>query len=97
MIEASMQAEETFNQSSDELKVAICRSKTLKEYYIRNREKILEYQKKYRENNKEKIRKKNNSCRSKEYHKNYHANNKEKILERSKKYRENNVEKIKGY
>jgi len=47
-----------------------------------------EYEKEYRENNKEKIL---------EYQKEYHENNKEKISEKGKKWREDNKEKLKQY
>ena len=46
------------------------------------------YQKQYRENNKEKIA---------EQHKQYYENNKEKIAEQRKQYNENNKEKIVEY
>jgi hypothetical protein len=55
-----------------------------KKYYENNKEKIKEQQKEYRENNKEKI-------------KEYYENNKEKILKQKKDYYENNKEKIKDY
>ena len=57
-----------------------------KEYREKNKEIIREQRKQFRENNKEKIA---------ERGKKYYENNKEKIAERGKKYRENNKEKIK--
>ena len=50
-----------------------------KEYYKKNREKILENKKDYNENNKEK---------RKIYNKDYHENNKEKLLEIHKTYKQ---------
>ena len=48
----------------------------LKQYYIDNKEKIIQYQKQYRENNKDKL-------------KQYQKQHKERILERRKKYYKN--------
>lgn len=64
----------------------ICGKKYFKERYENNKEEILKQGKIYRDNNKEKFKKK---------HKKYYDNNKEKILENVKLYRKNNPEKIK--
>ena len=61
-------------------------TRTKKEYYDLNRDKILEKCRKYRENNKEE---KNAKARE------YWRNNKDKIGQRVKKYREENKDKIK--
>jgi hypothetical protein len=63
-------------------------TRTKKEYYTDNKEKISEDQKKYYEVNKEKII---------EHNKKYYEDNKEKILEDRKKYHEDNKEKISEY
>jgi hypothetical protein len=74
-----------------------------KEYYLNNKEKLLEQRKEYYLNNKEKLleqRKEyylNNKEYQKEYQKEYRLNNKEKILEQTKKYYLNNKEKKKEY
>jgi len=75
-----------------------------KEYYIKNREKIIAYSKEYKENNKEKIKKTrkkqmkqwriNNSEKISEYNKKHYIKNKEKILEYGKKWRKENREKV---
>jgi hypothetical protein len=66
--------------------------KKSKEYYLKNKEKILKKQKIaskiYYSNNKEKIS---------EYQKNYYKKNREKRLLQCKKYRDNNKEKIKAH
>ena len=66
--------------------------KKVKEYYLKNKEKILKKQKIaskiYYSNNKEKIY---------EYQKNYYKKNREKRLLQCKKYRDNNKEKIKAH
>jgi len=59
--------------------------RTLKEYYLDNRDELLEYQKEYNNNNREKIA---------ERMKEYHRNNREKLLEKKKEYRNNNLDKI---
>jgi hypothetical protein len=51
---------------------------TYRNYYYKNREKKLAYNKEYRQNNKEQISK---------YDKTYSQNNKDKILQRMKEYR----------
>ena len=56
-----------------------------KDYYESNKEKILEQKKEYHESNKEKIA---------EYNKQYNEDNKEKILEKKKIYYQDNKEKI---
>jgi len=63
-------------------------TRTKKEYYEVNKEKLAEYQKERYENNKEIILEK---------HKEYREANKEQIKEQSKEYREANKEKIKEY
>jgi len=63
-------------------------SRTQKQYYEDNKEKITEYHKEYYEDNKVKI---------KEYHKEYCENNKEKIKEYHKEYCEDNRERIEEY
>ena len=60
-------------------------TRTDKEYYEQNREKLREINKEYRENNKEKIS---------EIKKEYRENNKEKISEKKKEYYEQNKDKI---
>jgi hypothetical protein len=59
-------------------------SRTQKQYQEDNREKIQEYTKEYRDNNKEKVKK-------------YYEDNKEKIQERMKEYRDNNKDYYKEY
>src|SRR3972149_12150348 len=63
-----------------------------KKYRKNNKEKIREYVKNYNEKNKEKIREYN-----KNYYKNYNEKNKEKIREYVKNYNEKNKEKIREY
>jgi hypothetical protein len=73
-----------------------------KEWYEDNKNELLEYFKKYRENNIEKIREKAKEYRSrpevkeyfKEYFKKYRENNKEKQKESDKKRYEKNKEKL---
>ena len=60
--------------------------RTHQEYYIDNKDMILEKAKQYRGNNKEKIN------ISKKIH---YQINKEKILKKNKEYRDNNIEKVK--
>ena len=60
--------------------------RTHAEYYVENKEKILEQSKKYKEEHKEKY---------KEYDIKYREKNEEKIRENKKLYREENKEKIK--
>ena len=62
--------------------------RTLKEYYIDNKDKILEKAKEYNINNAEKI---------KEQMKEYYINNAEKRKEQMKEYRIDNADKIKQY
>ena len=61
-------------------------------------EKIVEYRKQYRKDNKEKIleydRQYRHRSNNKEYRKQYYENNKEKILEYKKQYHKDNKEKI---
>ena len=71
-----------------------------KEYYLKNKERIIKREKVYRLKNKEWIRKKQREYRllTKEYHtqwmKEWHVRSKDKIRIRSKKYRLKNKEKI---
>jgi len=58
------------------------RTRTCKEYYVDNKNKILELKKQYYLNNKDKI-----SEKSKKYNKQYYLNNKDKISEKNKQYR----------
>ena len=73
-------------------------SRTLKEYYEKNRKELNEYQKEYLYNNKDIIKKKAKEYRNKnieiikEKQKEYRKNNKEKIKEYQNKYRNNNKE-----
>ena len=59
-----------------------------KKYYEENKEKVLEYKKKYGQENKDKIR---------ETKKKYRQDNKEKIKEADKKYRQENKDKVKEW
>ncbi len=76
-------------------------SRTRKEYYEKNIEKIKEkrniYNKKYRENNKEYFKEylDKNIEKIKEKRKEYRENNKEIINQKAKEYYEKNIEKIK--
>ena len=63
-------------------------TRTIKQYYLDNKEKINEQKKQYRIDNKDKI---------KEQKKQYYLDNSEKILEREKKYYEANKEQKKEY
>jgi hypothetical protein len=67
-------------------KKCICLSS--KEWYEKNKEKLIQYQKERYENNKEKIN---------QYKKEWRKNNKEKINQRSKEWYENNKEKAKEW
>jgi len=73
----------------------------MKEYYKNNKDKIKEYNKFYRENNKDDLNKKrkeyyiNNKNKIKEINKLYNENNKEKIKQKDKEYYEKNKDKIK--
>ena len=82
-------------------------TRTLKEYYQDNKEKILDNVRVYRENNKEQIQeyrennrdkfkqyREDNKERISEHKKDYYKNNQEMILERQKEYRENNKEMV---
>ena len=81
--------------------------RTIKEYYVDNKEKIAEREKEYYQNNREKIAERekeyreNNRDKIIEYRKEYQKNNKEKIAEHKKEYYENNretkLEKCKEY
>jgi hypothetical protein len=64
----------------------LCSKECKKKYRQNNKDKIKEYDKKYRENNKD---------RAKEYGKEYRQNNKDKIKKGKKEYSENNKDKIK--
>jgi len=63
-------------------------SRSSKEYYDNNKNKIKEYKKEYYEDNIEKIKEyiTNNKNKIKDYQKQYRANNKENIKEKSKQY-----------
>ena len=66
------------------------------DYHSENKSKILENQKKYREENKEKIKKlkqeyaKNNTIKIHEYRKKYYLENKEKILAKNREWNKKN-------
>jgi hypothetical protein len=62
-------------------------SRTQKQYYEDNKEKIQKYFKEHRDNNKDYY---------KEYNKEYNETNKEKLKEKKKEYQETNKEKING-
>ena len=70
--------------------------RTSKERYVENIEKYKEYQKEYRENNKDEINEKqkeynqDNKEKIVEQRKNYYQDNKEKIAVKNKEYREKN-------
>ena len=78
-------------------------TRTFKEWYENNKEKIAEYHKERYENNKEIINQKhkeyykNNKEYSKEHSKKYYENNKEFFKEKHKQYYEANKEKFKEY
>jgi len=57
----------------------------MKEYYIDNKEQLLEYQKEYQQLNKEQLL---------EYQKEYRINNKEVLLYKAKEYYNNNKEQL---
>ena len=69
-----------------------------KEYYQKNKEKILAQQKKKREENIEEARRKQREYYQKNYRtansrmKEYHKNNREVLLQKQKQYRENNID-----
>jgi len=73
----------------------------IKQYYVDNKNDILERHKQYLKENKDKISKQtkeyyeNNKERYKEYQKDYRENNKDKNKEYQKDYREDNKDKIK--
>uniref|UniRef100_A0A6H1ZIK1 Putative homing endonuclease n=1 Tax=viral metagenome TaxID=1070528 RepID=A0A6H1ZIK1_9ZZZZ len=72
-------------------------------YYLKNRERILQYRKKYYIKNKEKVNadneewKKNNREKMRKYSLDYYYRNKNEIDDKNKKYRELNKDKIKEY
>lgn len=70
-----------------------------KEFYLKNRERILEQRKQYYKLNREKIlsNKKIKYKKLNNYNKKYHEQNKEEIHLRQKNYRENNKEYFKRY
>jgi len=76
-------------------------TRTDKEYYIDNKEKIKENHKTYYENNKQQLIEKQKEYNQKnkkkiaETHKTYYEDNKQKLLEQKKNYREENIEKFK--
>lgn len=71
------------------------------DWYVKNREKVLERVKQYREDNKEKILKyekqyrENNKEKKRKYSKEWYDNNLDLNKEKAKNYRENNKEKLK--
>ena len=75
-------------------------TRTHQEYYIDNKEKILEYNQDYYNDNKEKILEykqeyyNDNKEKILEYKQEYYIHNKEKILDRNKDYHTQNKEKI---
>ncbi len=77
--------------------------RTHKEWYLDNKDKILEKFKIYNQNNKEKIRenkklyRENNKDKLAEYHKLYYQNNKDKVKENTKIYYQTNKDKINEY
>jgi hypothetical protein len=76
-------------------------SRTLHEYYVDNKEKILEQSKKYKEEHKEKYKeydikyREKNEEKIRENKKLFYQENKEKLKEQKMKYREENKEAIK--
>ena len=83
-----LEARENFYIVNNECLNKIHPTRTIKEWYSDNLEKITEQTKEYRKNNLDKI---------KEYNKEYKIINGEKIKEYHKEYRINNDEKIKEY
>ena len=75
-----------FLNSKTSIRLQYTKSEYLKDYYVDNKEKILDYHKDYYVHNKEK-----KAAKCKEYY----VHNKEKILDYHKEYNENNKEKIK--
>ena len=69
----------------------------IKQYYESNKDKIKEKNKEYREDNKDKIKEyfETNKDKIKEYLKEYYESNKDKIIEQKYKYYETNKDKIK--
>ncbi len=63
------------------------------QYYLENREKILEYSRQYKQSNKDYIKEYHE--KNKDIKKEYYQNNKEKILERAANYKKENYDKIK--
>lgn len=78
-------------------------SRSHKEYYEQNKDKINEYKKEWYENNKEKITEykkewcENNKEKNAEKKKEYYQQNKDKFLEKAKKHYEQNKDKIVEY
>ena len=76
-------------------------TRTMKEYYIDNKDQIIEQVKEYRKNNKEQILeqrkeyRKNNKERIIEQRKEFYKNNKERILKTQQEYYDNNAEQKK--
>tara|TARA_R110000851_G_C12908074_1_gene548935 strand:+ start:296 stop:820 length:525 start_codon:yes stop_codon:yes gene_type:complete len=66
-----------------------------KEYREKNKEKLKEYKKEWCEKNRDEI--KEYQKKNKEYHKEYYEKNKSKILEQKKEYNEKTKEKKKEY
>jgi len=70
----------------------ICKIIYIREYYKKNREKILAYSKSYkRDKSPERL------AKQKEYQKNYYQQNKEKFKEYSYQYYKNNKERVRKY
>ena len=76
-----------------------CFKEFLREYYIRNAEKIREYRKEYCKNNPEKVKEyyKNNLKRINEYRRKWKKNNLTKIRKQNKEYYKNNIKKMREY
>lgn len=97
--------EELLRKEGEYIKMLDCVNKviparTVKEYYIDNKDIICERVKQYRNDNKEKVKKSKQKCyeQKKEYYKQknkeYRDNNKEKIKQRNNKYQLENKEII---
>lgn len=69
-----------------------CSIEYSKEYYQKNKDKIIEYNKEYQQKNKDKTRE-----HSRKSSKKYYEKNKDKAKEISKEWKENNKDKIREY
>jgi len=91
--ECTLKSNKSYNKENHKAKC--------KEYYIKNKDKLLNKQKEYNINNKDKINeyhdqyRKDNADYLKEYRVDYYEQNKESIKAKVKKYRSNNLDKIK--